>query len=112
MQDGTDPSNNWVGAGYLTVINGDPSLLLDNSNPGGLLDQSLWQTVLFFEGDQGVNTFSDSLWVYWQGAFPLTSDILTYDYNLYGSGDDSEFFIQSTGIKTEYAPTASDGSTN
>jgi hypothetical protein len=111
-QNGTDPSNNWVGAGYLVVINGDPGSLPDNSNPGGLLNQSLWQTVLFFTGDQDVNTFSDSLTVDWAGAFPSASTILSYDQNLYGPVDDSAFFIPSTGTETVYATTAADGNTN
>jgi hypothetical protein len=100
-QDGANLSDNLVGPGYIVVINGDPNTLADDST--GLLDQNLWVSVLFWPGDQDVGTASDSLTVYWPGAFPSTSDVLTFDDNLYGTGIDSEFFVQSTGAETVYA---------
>ena len=92
------------------MINGDPTVLSDDSS--GLFNQSLWQTVLFFPGDQGGGYSSDILGVYWAGAFPAvavvqgTNDIMENYYNTtYGAGaTDSSFFIQSTGFETVYAP--------
>jgi hypothetical protein len=95
---------NMVGAGYLVVINGDPGTLLDDNT--GLLNQNLWASVLYWPADQ-YGAYSDSLSVYWPGAFPAFSDIQTLDDSLYG-GPDSSFFIQSTGSETVYAPSAPD----
>jgi hypothetical protein len=112
MEDGgASLADNVVAAGYEIVINGDPTVLSDDSN--GLFNESLWQTVLFFPGDQGGGYSSDLLGVYWAGAFPAvavvqgTNDIMEDYYNTtYGAGTatDSSFFIQSTGLETVYAP--------
>jgi hypothetical protein len=100
-QDGADFNSNLLGPGYVVVINGDPGTLPDDST--GLLNQNLWEAVLYWPGDQDVGTASDSLTMYWPGAFPAFSTIQTLDDSLYG-GPDSSFFIQSTGAVTEYAP--------
>jgi hypothetical protein len=103
---GANLFDNVVGAGYVVVINGDPNVLDDDNT--GLFNQSLWAAVLFWPGDQDAGTASDSLTVYWPGAFPTVSDVQTLDYSLYGTGDDPEFFVQSTGAVTVYAPAAYD----
>jgi hypothetical protein len=95
-----------VGAGYFVVINGNPSTMPDNSGAGGLLNQSLWQTVLYFQGDQCGGACSDSLTVDWLGAFPSASTILTFDDNLYPGNPDSAFFIAATPPETVFAADA------
>jgi hypothetical protein len=105
-QGGASLSDNIVGAGYIVVINGDPSTLSDSDL--GLYNQSLWDTVLFWPGDQAGGYGSDSLTVYWPGAFPTVSTVRTFDQNIndyYGDPfQDSDFFVQSTGAETVYAP--------
>jgi hypothetical protein len=103
-QGGAEFYTNLVSAGYIVVINGDPNTLPDDTT--GLYNQSLWEAVLFFNGDQDAGTASDSLTVYWQGAFPTASTVQNYDDILYGPGIDSEFFVQSTGAETVYLPDA------
>ena len=103
-QDGASLYDNLVGPGYVVVINGDPNTLPDDGT--GLLNQNLWEAVLYWPGDQDAGTASDSLTVYWPGAlaFPTVSTVLNFDDNLYGPPD-SAFFIQSTGAETVYAAT-------
>jgi hypothetical protein len=101
-QGGASLYDNLVGPGYLVVINGDPSTLPDDST--GLLDQNLWATVLFWPANDAAGSGSHSLTVYWPGAFPTVSDVLTFDQNLYGPTPDEGFFTQSTGAETVYAP--------
>ena len=94
--------DNVVGAGYFIV----------SRDPGQLFDESYWQTVLYFPGDQGSGLLSDTLDVYWLGAFPLASiaqsndqTIVDYYNNLpggAGSASISDFFIQAS---TEYEKT-------
>jgi len=104
-QGGASLADNAVGAGYFIVINGDPSSLPDNSNPGGLLDQSLWQTVLYFAIDPSIGpSSSDALTVDWAGAFPPTSTILALDDSIYPGNPDSAFFVESGGAETVIAP--------
>ena len=92
-QGGALLSDNAVGAGFLVVINGDPTTLSDDST--GLWNQSLWQTVLYFVGDQGSGYTSDVLWVYWQPKyFPSVAGVQSYDQNRYGTTSDSSFFVQ------------------
>jgi hypothetical protein len=80
-----------------------------------LFNRSLWQTVLYFPGDQGATylpapepayIFSDSLTVYWPGAFPTVSDVHTVNDPLvsYYGASDSDFFIQYTPPLTVYQP--------
>ena len=104
MEDGGAAlSDNLVGAGYFIV----------SRDPGQLFDESYWQTVLYFPGDQGSGLLSDTLDVYWLGAFPLASvaqntdqTIVDYYNNLpggAGSASISDFFMQaSTGSETVY----------
>jgi hypothetical protein len=90
--------------GYEVVINGDPSVLADNSLGGvptggsGLFDQSLWAAVLWFQGDTNGGTGSDEVTVYYAGNPGLPS-AATVDASLYaeysGSYPDSAFFVQS-----------------
>lgn len=109
-QGGANLYDNLVGAGYFVVINGDPNALPDDNT--GLLNQNLWEAVLYWPGDQDAGTASDSLTMYWPGAvaFPTASTVLNYDDNVYenllnyGPLPDSDFFIQSTGRETVYAP--------
>jgi hypothetical protein len=111
MTQGLSPaSNNWVGAAYFVVINGNPGALADNSS--GLFNESLWQTVLYFQGTQDFGYGSDYLTVYSAGMFPLASTVKDFNNGLYPSSADSAFFIQSAGLMTQYAPTGPDGSTN
>jgi hypothetical protein len=103
-QGGANFFDNLVGAGYLVVLNGDPNVVSANdTNDAALFNQSLWQTVLFWPGDQDAGTASDSLSVYWAGAFPAASVVQAFDESLYG-GPDSIFFVQSMGAETVYAP--------
>src|ERR1039458_836386 len=101
-QGGANLLDNTVGAGYLVVINGDPTTLADNST--GLLNQNLWAAVLFWPGDQWAGSASDSLTMYWPGTFPTTTDVLNLDDSLYPGNPDSAFFVQSTPPETVYAP--------
>ena len=83
-----------------------------SSDPSQLFDESYWQTVLYFPGDPGGGLASDTLDVYWPGAFPLASIVQSTDqgiadvYNLmYGAGTVSlsDFVMQaSTGYETVY----------
>jgi hypothetical protein len=98
---GPDLNKNVLGPGYVTVINGDPTVLSDDGS--GLYNQNLWVSVLFWEPDILQGSASDRLTVYWPGAFPAASVVQNFDYNLYaGYYPDSDFFIQSTGLKTVY----------
>ena len=98
---GPDLTDNALGPGYITVINGDPASLPDNST--GLYNQNLWVSVLFFEPDLLSGSASDRLTVYWPGAFPTASVVQAFDYNIYGGYyPDSDFFVQHTGHKTVY----------
>lgn len=93
-----------VTPGYAIIINGDPNSLADNST--GLLNESLWEAVLYFQPDLDQGTGSDELTVYWAGAFPDAATILAADQTEY-TGDsfpDSAFFTQSTGNVTVYDP--------
>jgi hypothetical protein len=90
---GAPLASNAVGAGFLVVINGDPSLLPDDNT--GLFNQSLWRDVLYFVGDQEAGYTSDNLWVYWNAAlFPSAAIVQTYDQNRYGASNDAQFFVQ------------------
>jgi hypothetical protein len=88
--------------GYAIVINGDPNSLPDDGT--GLLNESLWEAVLYFQPDLDQGTGSDELTVFWAGAFPDAATILAADQAEYaGAGfPDSAFFTQSTGTVTVY----------
>lgn len=90
--------------GYAIIINGDPNSLPDDST--GLLNESLWEAVLYFVPDLDAGTGSDELTMYWAGAFPDAATILAADQAEY-AGDgfpDSAFFTESTGADTVYDP--------
>jgi hypothetical protein len=103
-QGGADFYTNLVGAGYFVIINGNPITLSDDTS--GLYDESLWEAVLYFPGDQDAGGASDTLTMYWAGAFPDATTVQTYDANIYGAGYDADFFAQSTGTETVYDPYA------
>ena len=104
-QGGANLFDNLVGPGYVVVMNGDPNVVsAGDTNEAALFNQSLWQTVLYWPGGQDAGTASDSLTVDWSTAFPAASVVQTFDEDLYGSGTDSAFFVQSTGSETVYAP--------
>ncbi len=108
---GANLYDNITTAGYLVVINGDPNTLSDDN--AGLFNESLWEAVLFWPGDQAGGYASDSLTVYWPGTFPTASDVQTFDDNIYdyfyGPGSyDSDYFVEATGSETVYAPGAGD----
>ena len=106
-QGGADFYTNLVGAGYFVIINGDPNASDPNAlsdDTSGLYDESLWEAVLFFPGDQDAGTASDTLTMYWAGAFPDAGTVQTYDAKIYGAGYDADFFTQSTGTETVYSP--------
>jgi hypothetical protein len=105
-QGGANLYDNIVGAGYLVVINGDPNTLsAGDTNEAALYNESLWKAVLFWPGDQASGSGSDSLTMYWPGAFPTASTVQTVDEFLYGGpGSDSSFFVAATGSETVYAP--------
>jgi hypothetical protein len=108
---GANLSDNVVGAGYVVVINGDPSTVSSgDTDDAALYNESLWDTVLYFPSDptQFAGYGSDSLTVYWPGTFPAASDVQTLDEDLYGSGTDSYFFVQSTGDVTVYSAYANE----
>ena len=106
-QGGANFYDNLVGAGYVVVMNGDPSTVSNNdANDAALFNESLWVAVLYWPGDQDAGYGSDALTVYWQGAFPSATTVQTFDDNLYGPGADSYFFVQSTGSETIYGPNA------
>jgi len=93
-----------VTPGYEVVINGDPSVLADNSVDGvptggsGFWDQSLWAAVLYFVGDTNYGSGSDEVTVYYAGVsdFPSAATVDDADYAEYaGSYPDSTFFVQS-----------------
>jgi len=90
--------------GYGVVINGDPSVLADNSIGGvptggsGLFDQNLWAAVLYFPGDTNYGTGSDEVTVYYAGnpGFPSASIVDASLYAEYsGYYPDSAFFVES-----------------
>jgi len=97
-------SDNVVGSAYFVVINGNPSTMTDDGGPNGLYNENLWETALYWPGDQGGGFASDTLDVYWTGAFPAASTVQSYDQALYGVGIDSDFFIQYTPPETVYQP--------
>ena len=98
-----------VTPGYEVVINGDPSVLADNSLDGvptggsGLFDQSLWAAVLWFQPDINEDSGSDEVTVYYAGSpdFPSAATVDAADYAEYsvaqaaGYDPDSSFFVQS-----------------
>jgi hypothetical protein len=85
---------NAAGAGYAVGINGDPlAVSANDTNDAALFNQSLWDAVLYWPSDLPGN-LSDSLTVYWPGAFPSASTVKTLDETLYGAGSDSFFFFQ------------------
>ena len=89
---------------YAIIINGDPNPLPDDST--GLLNENLWEAVLYFVPDLDQGTGSDELTVYWAGGFPDAATILASDQVEY-TGDgylDSAFFTESTGNVTVYDP--------
>jgi len=99
----TQDTNAAVTPGYAIIINGDPNSLPDDST--GLLNESLWEAVLYFVPDLDQGTASDQLTVYWAGAFPDAATILASDQAEYfDSYPDSAFFTQSTGTVTVYDP--------
>jgi len=108
-QGGANLFDNLVGAGYVVIMNGNPLTVSNNdTTDAALYNESLWVAVLYWPGDQDAGTASDALTVYWQGAFPLATVVQNFDETLYGSGTDSEFFVQSTGSETVYAPDANE----
>jgi hypothetical protein len=98
-----------VTPGYAVVINGDPTVLEDNSTDGvptggtGLWDQSLWAAVLYFPGDINAGSGSDEVTVYYAGVpdFPSAAAVDSSLYNEYCGNvnsvcfPDSAFFAQS-----------------
>ncbi|MGD1063850.1 MAG: PEP-CTERM sorting domain-containing protein [Terracidiphilus sp.] len=93
--DGAGFYDNLVGAGYAVVITGDPNTLSDDSS--GLWNQSLWDAVLYWPGDQDAGTASDALTVYWAGNsdFPSVATVESFDQNLYGGiFPDQAFFVE------------------
>jgi len=103
--DGAGFYDNLVGAGYAVVITGDPNTLSDDSS--GLWNQSLWDAVLYWPGDQDAGTASDALTVYWAGnsGFPTAATVMGVDQGLYGMGSDSLFFVEDNFPNvTVYAP--------
>lgn len=90
--------------GYEVIINGDPNALPDDGT--GLLNQNLWQAVLFFNNDINGGTASDELTMYFAGSFPSVATVLGFDQTAYPGNADSAFFIQATGNDTVYAPSA------
>jgi hypothetical protein len=106
-QGGANLYDNLVGPGYVVVMNGDPSTVSSgDTNEAALYNQSLWVAALYWPGDQAAGSGSDQLTVYWPGAFPSATVVQNIDEGLYGSGADSGFFVQSTGSKTVYLPSA------
>ena len=104
-QGGANLSDNLVGAGYVTVINGDPNVIsAGDTDDAALYNESLWDTVLYWPGDQDAGAASDTLTVYEAGDFPSAATMQTFDENLYGTGIDSEFFIEATGPETVDTP--------
>ena len=82
-QGGASLSDNVVGAGYVVVMNGDPLTVSNNdTNEAALYNQSLWAAVLFWPGDQYAGAASNSLTVYWPGAFPSATDVKTLNQAL------------------------------
>lgn len=102
---GANLYDNLLTPGYVVVLNGDPNVVsVGDTNDAALYNESLWEAVLYFPGDQDAGTASDSLTVYWPSAFPSASVVQTLDEGLYGSGSDSEFFVESGGFETVYDP--------
>jgi hypothetical protein len=105
-QGGANFYDNVVGAGYLVVMNGDPSAVSNfDANDAALYNEGLWVAVLYWPGDQDASSASESLTVYWPTTFPTASVVQTFDEDLYGSiYPDSAFFVESTPPETVYAP--------
>jgi len=99
--------NSVVTPGYAVIIQGDPLAISDNdADEDALYNESLWEAVLYFPGGPDAGTASDSLIVYWPGAFPDASVVQSFDETEY-AGDgipDSGFFTEATGSETVYLP--------
>jgi hypothetical protein len=109
VQGGATLNNNLVGPGYLVVINGDPNVISSgDTDDAALYNESLWDTVVYWPGDQDAGTASDTVTVYEAGDFPDASTVQTLDEDLYGSGADSEFFIEQSGFDSVYSTQTSD----
>jgi hypothetical protein len=104
---GADINDNALGAGYAVAIIGDPGTLADDIT--GLLNQSLWAAVLYWQPDPSLwdGVGSHSLTVFWNGdpSFPTVSEVMTLDGSLYYPTGfvDSDFFVQYTPPETVYA---------
>ena len=97
-------ANNVVGAGYIVILNGNPlTISANDTNDAALFNTSLWDTVLYFPGNQDAGAASSALTVDWAGAFPTGSAVQSLDESLYGAGADSGFFVQATGSETVFA---------
>jgi hypothetical protein len=92
-----------VTPGYEVIINGDPNALPDDGT--GLLNQNLWQAVLYFNPDINFGSGSDELTMYFAGAFPSVATVINFDQTEYAGGfPDSAFFVEATGNDTVYSP--------
>ena len=101
-QNGASLANNDFVENYTVIINGNPATLADNAT--GLFNQSLWEAVLFFPGgDPNGPLFSDTLDVFWPGAFPSASTVQSFNASVFGAlpgFSDAAFFVQATGNET------------
>ena len=106
-QGGADLFTNLLQPGYIVVMNGDPNVVsVGDTVDAALYNQSLWDVVLFWPGDQNGGYGSGSVSVYGSTAYPAASVVQTFDENIFGPGSDSAFFVESTGFETVYAPGA------
>jgi hypothetical protein len=101
-QNGSSVDFNDLGAGYVVLINGNPSTLADNTT--GLFNTSLWESVLYFADDEPGDS-SDSVQAFFAGSpFPPAATVKSVDEGLYGGfgTPDSAFFEQATGAITTF----------
>ena len=99
-QGGAPLGPNLAGAGYGVVINGNPlTISANDTNDPALYNTSLWEAVLYWPSDQP-GGLSDTLIVYWPGAFPTASAIQTLNSSLYPKLPQSVFFTAVTGAET------------
>jgi hypothetical protein len=97
-QGGATLANNNVSAGYEVIIDGDPlAISANNTNVSALYNPALWEAVLFFPGDLDSGFASDTLTVYWPGAFPSATTVRSVDEGLYSQFGvpDTLFFRQA-----------------
>jgi len=110
-QGGANAYDNYVVPGYTVVINGDPNTIsAGDTDDAALYNESLWDTVLYWPGDQDAGYASDSLTVFEPGDFPSALAVQTFDDSIYdyyygpGNYEESDFFVEATGSETVYAP--------